>query len=105
MNYATWKLDFSDPQYGTGPEQIIFDLGFKAEASWVSGEIENGGTILGYITEPQDESALSAWSFKNLTPAEALAFCQAINPNAYMLEDGKITASVEELDTPSELGA
>jgi hypothetical protein len=96
MNYATWKLNFENPQYGTGPEDKIAELGYGAEGGWVSGEEENGGTILGYVTEPQDESQLTAWSFTNITVAEALAFCQAINPNAYLLPDGKITAPFEE---------
>jgi hypothetical protein len=96
MNYATWKLDYTNPEYGTGPEEKIAELGFSAEGGWVAGQVETGGTILGYVTEPQDESELTAWSFTNITEAEALAFCQAINPNAYLLPDGKITAPFEE---------
>ena len=96
MNYATWKLNFTDPKYGTGPEDQIVKLGFTAEAGWVNGEIENGATILGYISESQDESKLTAWDFTNITEEEALAFCQEINPEAYILEDGRITAPIEE---------
>jgi hypothetical protein len=96
MNYATWKLNFADPKYGTGPEERIADLGFRAEGAWVSGQVENGGTILGYVTEEQDETELTAWKFANITQAEALAFCQAINPEAYLLPDGRITAPIEE---------
>jgi hypothetical protein len=96
MNYATWKLNFANPQYGTGPEQKIGDLGFSAEGGWTDGIIENGATILGYVTEAQDESQLTDWEFTNITEAQALAFCQAINPNAYLLPDGKITAPLEE---------
>ena len=96
MNYATWKLNFTNPDYGTGPEDTIADLGFGAEGAWVAGEAENGGTILGYLTEPANESQLSLWELKNLTEAQALAFCKAINPAAYLLPDGKITAPLEE---------
>ena len=96
MNYATWKLNFDDPKYGTGPEDKIAELGFTAEGGWTDGTIENGATILGYVTEAQDESKLTAWEFVNITEAQALAFCQAINPNAYLLPDGKITAPIEE---------
>jgi hypothetical protein len=96
VNYATWKLNFTDPNYGTGPEAKIADLGFGAEAAWVAGQVENDGIILGYVTEPQDETELSAWSFVNITQAEALAFCQAIDPAAYLLADGRITAPIEE---------
>jgi hypothetical protein len=96
MNYATWKLDFTDPNYGTGPEDKIAELGFGAEGAWVAGQLENRGTILGYVTEAQDESELTTWDFINITEAEALAFCQAINPEAYLLPDGRITAPIEE---------
>ena len=96
MNYATWKLDFTDPNYGTGPEGKITELGFGAEAAWVDGEVENRGTVMGYVTEAQDETELTTWDFANITEAEALAFCQAINPEAYLLPDGRITAPIEE---------
>ena len=96
MNYATWKLNFHNSDYGTGPEERISELGFHAEPSWVAGVVENGGIVLGYLTEPQDESELTAWQFTNITEAEALAFCQAINPEAYLLPDGRITAPIEE---------
>jgi hypothetical protein len=96
MNYATWTLNFNNPEYGTGPEHKISELGYAAEGAWVSGQVENGGTILGYITEPQDEAELTDWAFTNITQAEALAFVQAINPQAYLLEDGRITTPTEE---------
>jgi hypothetical protein len=96
MNYATWKLNFTDPSYGTGPEDKIAELGYGAEGAWVAGQAEDNGTILGYVTEPQDESQLTAWNFTNITEAEALAFCLAINSNAYLLPDGTITAPLEE---------
>ena len=97
MNYATWKLNFADPKYGTGPEDKIGELGFGAEGAWVAGEPENNGIILGYLTEPVDESELTAWEVTNLTEAEALEFCLAINPEAYLLDDGRITAPYEDI--------
>ena len=97
MNYATWKLNFADPKYGTGPEDKIAELGFGAEGGWVAGEVENGGTILGYVTEPVDESELTAWEVTNITEAEALEFCLALNPEAYLLPDGRITAPFEDI--------
>jgi hypothetical protein len=97
MNYATWKLNFANPNYGTGPEDRIAELGFGAEASWVSGQAEKGGTILGYVTEPVDESELTTWEVTNITQAEALSFCQALNPQAYFLPDGRITAPMGDI--------
>ena len=96
MNYATWKLDFTNPNYGTGPEQKIAELGFGAEGAWLAGQSVKDGIILGYVTEPQDETELTTWDFTNITEAEALAFCQAIDPEAYLLPDGRITAPIEE---------
>jgi uncharacterized protein YebE (UPF0316 family) len=96
MNYATWKLNFTNPEYGTGPEDKIAELGYGATGAWIAGQAEDNGTILGYVTEPQDESQLTAWNFTNITEAEALAFCLAINSNAYLLPDGRITAPLEE---------
>jgi hypothetical protein len=95
VNYATWKLNFTDPNYGTGPEDTISELGFGAEGAWSNGQVENGGTILGYVTEPVDESELTAWEVTNITEAEALEFCLALNPQAYLLADGRITAPIE----------
>ncbi len=95
MNYATWKLNFTNPEYGTGPEDKIAELGFGAEGAWVAGQPENGGTILGYVTEAIDPAKVTAWEFQNLSQEQALAFAQAIAPNAYLLEDGRISAPIE----------
>jgi hypothetical protein len=97
MNYATWKLNFTDPNYGTGPEDKIAELGYGAEGAWVSGLVQDGGVILGYVTEPLNETELTTWEVTNITQAEALAFCLAINPESYLLPDGKITAPVENI--------
>ena len=97
MNYATWKLNFDNTDYGTGPEDAIVATGNTAEGAWNSGEITDGGTILGYVSAPVDESALSEWDVENVSEAEALAFCQAINPDAYLAEDGRIVAPEVEL--------
>ena len=97
MNYPTWKLNFTNPEYGTGPEDKIAELGFGAEGAWLDGQVEQGATIMGYVTEEQDESELTLWDFQNITEQEALDFCLAVNPTAYLLPDGKIAAVGEEL--------
>jgi len=97
LNYATWKLNFINSHYGTGPEDKISELGFQAEGAWAEGEVENGATILGYVTQPQDETKLTAWEFKNISQLEALEFCLAINPEAYLLPDGRITVPIEDI--------
>jgi hypothetical protein len=89
VKYLTWKLNFSDPEYGTGPEDIIKEMGSVAEGAWAS---ENQ-VILGYTEKIQNEAILATWQVKNITQDEALAFCLAINSEAYLLPDGKITAT------------
>ena len=94
MNYATWKLNFDEPEYGTGPEAAIEALGVAVEASWSDGEPQNGGVILGYLDQPVDELLLAPWELTNITQEEALDFCQALNENANVLPDGRIVAPV-----------
>lgn len=103
MKYATWKLNFSNPSYGTGPEEAIASKGFSAEGVWADGKIEDGGVILGYVEGEPSVADLVSWEFQYLTQEQALAFCLAINPEAYLLENGRIGAPVKELDTPSEI--
>lgn len=54
------------------------------------------GTILGYLTGDVDVALLSDWNVVKLTQEEALEFAQAINPEAFLLEDGTISAPIEE---------
>lgn len=83
MKYATWKLNFDDPNYGTGPEAKIVELGASAAGAWVAGKIEDGGIILGYLSSAVDESELTAWQVKNMTQTKALEFCTALNPQRF----------------------
>lgn len=90
MNYATWKLNFDNPDYGTGAELAISKQGVTAEAAWSNGQVQEGSTILGYLTDQVDESLLTDWDVKNVTQAQALAFCKKINSGATLLQDGRI---------------
>jgi len=92
MKYATWKLNYNNPMYGTGPEDSITLQGGTAEASHANGDVTRGSEILGYYTGTP--TALSAWSFKKLTEAKALEFVQAIDPKAYFAEDGRILVPI-----------
>ena len=98
MNYATWKLNFSNPDYGTGPEDKVAQLGFSAEGAWANDSVENGATILGYVSEELNETKLDAWQFQNISQEEALDFCKLLNPKAYLLSDGRITTPIEEVE-------
>ena len=95
MKYATWILNFADPEYGTGPESTIVEQGGTAEGSYTDGDVSYGAKILGYYTGTP--TALSAWSFKKLTQAKALEFVEAIDPEAYLGEDGRILVPVTDL--------
>jgi hypothetical protein len=96
MNYATWKLNFTDPVYGTGPEERIAAQGFQAEGAWANGQIESGGTILGYVQGEPVASALTPWDYTPVSQEQALEFALEINPEAYLLEDGRISAPIKD---------
>ena len=92
MNYASWILNFTDPNYGTGPEAVIAERGGRAESGWANGQVESGATILGYVTGEFDITGLEPWGYTSLTAEESLTFAQTINPDAYFTEQGYITA-------------
>jgi len=94
MKYATWILDFANPEYGTGPEPEIANQGGTAEGAIANGDITNGAKILGYFTG--EAINLEAWSFAELTQNEALAFVAAIDSTAYVAENGKIQVELKE---------
>jgi len=94
MKYATWILNFTDPDYGTGPEDSINAQGGTAEGAYPNGDVTEGAEILGYFTgEP---TGLGAWSFTELTQEEALAFVTAIDDTATVGEDGRIIVEYVE---------
>jgi hypothetical protein len=95
LNFATWKLNFSNPDYGTGPEQKLFQLGFSAEPSWSNGDVAHGATILGYVSGIADESQLTDWEFCNISQEQALEFVQSINPDA-LIVNGRVTIQEPE---------
>lgn len=90
MNYATWKLNFTNSEYGTGPEETIATLGGSAQGAWVDGVAEENGLIIGYVSDPQDELELQAWQFENISQEQALEYCLSISEDAFLLEDGRI---------------
>lgn len=93
MKYATWKLNFSNPDYGTGPEGAINAQGCSAEAAYVNGDVTQGAEILGYFTgEPTD---LEIWNFTEITQEEALSFVLSFDETASIDTSGKIKILVE----------
>lgn len=98
MKYATWILKFDDPFYGTGPEETIIAQGGSAEGAYTDGDVSAGAKILGYFTGNTDN--LQRWQFQELTQGQALDFVLAINPDAYLLDDGKIAGPVPDFPTP-----
>jgi hypothetical protein len=61
---------------------------------WVNPDVEHG-TILGYLTGDLNLAVLATWDVGELTEADALAFAQAIDPNAYVMEDGVIGTTTQ----------
>lgn len=87
MRYATWKLDFTNPKYGTGPEPEIARQGGYAEGAFPSIDSVEA-IILGYFEG--DVENLEGWEFTEVTADEALAFVMELNDTAYFLDDGRI---------------
>lgn len=92
MRYAFWDLIEIEPNYLIGPEPTIFDMGGRAEGAWANGQPETGADIMGYVYGNFDIAQLSAWNFREISQEEALAFCLAINPEAYLEANRKIIA-------------
>jgi hypothetical protein len=61
---------------------------------WVNPDVEHG-TILGYLTGDLDLAVLATWDVAEITEADALAFAQAIDENAYVMEDGVIGTTTQ----------
>ena len=94
MKYATWKLNFTNPNYGTGPEQSIVEQGGSAHAGLQDNADIQQATILGYFAgEPTD---LDVWSFQEITQQEALDFVLAFDETAYVADDGEIAVIIPD---------
>lgn len=93
MRYLTWRLVWDEEhKYGTGPEQTVAASGAFLEASSWTDQGAESGVILGYLTGDVDVSTLSAWSVAELSQGEALAFAQALNADAFIADNGKISS-------------
>lgn len=98
LKYYTWKLNWDDPTQGTQPSSVTnLEPGVFLEASMWANPDTSHGTILGYLDSGEiDPSTLTKWQVQELTQDEALVFAQAIDPQAYILPDGVITAPMPE---------
>jgi len=95
MRYIVWHLTWPTEEYGYGPEQTAADNGAHLEASmWVNPDVEHGN-ILGYLTGDLDLTLLADWDVTELSEADALAFAQGIDPNAYVMDGGVIYTTTE----------
>lgn len=89
MRYATWRLDWADPQYGTGPESLIVERGGTARGIVANPDVVTG-TILGVVSGDFDTTGLDLWGFTEIATDAALAFAQQIAPEATLDDDGQI---------------
>jgi hypothetical protein len=72
------------------------------QVSNTPGEPNNATLLIVLPVAALDAAQLAAWNFAYKTEAEALAFCQAINSEAFLAEDGRIGAPMEDLLFPTE---
>lgn len=89
MRYATWRLNWSDPMYGTGPEEIIAGRGGRAEGVVANPEVEHG-PILGYVSGDFDASGLDAWEYTEITAEQALLFAQDVDDSVTFDDTGRL---------------
>jgi|TARA_Y100000296_G_scaffold23908_1_gene28276 hypothetical protein len=87
MTYLKWKLS-DEGTWGTGPEGTIDARGGHAEASWA---VDGDGYRIGYLTQTANLDGLEVWDVTTQTEAEALTFCQALDAEAEVLPDGRIS--------------
>lgn len=100
--FVKWKLNWSDSNYGTGPEQKIAELGGKANGIISSLDYKNG-EILGTIIDLTDLSELGQWNVIKITEEEALDFAKSINIDL-ILENGTIISPLIPVNLHSNLG-
>ncbi len=98
MRYLIWKLNWDNPKYGTGPEQVITEQGCKVTPSIFANPDVLTGQILGYLLSGDiDLTTLSLWQVTELSQAEALDFAKTVDTSAYLLPDGVITIPAPEV--------
>ena len=89
MRYLKWKL--SNGLSGTYPVETIASRGGTASTSCFVSRPD--GYRIGYLSNDCDLTGLSSdWDVSEVTEADALAFCQAIYPDAEVLADGRISS-------------
>jgi hypothetical protein len=86
MRYFTWNIVWDDSFYGTTPESSV-----------TIGKLEGGfeyqpTSIVGYGTNNVSIVGLNKWSVVEITQEQALAYAQALNPECYVNNEGKIQA-------------
>jgi hypothetical protein len=86
MIYLKWKL--TDGTSGAGPEALIVQAGGTAAPSWA---VDAAGYRIGYASDDADLRG-GPWQVTEVTPEGALAFCQALYPDAEVLPDGTISS-------------
>lgn len=89
MRYATWQFDFTNPNYGTGPEEKAKEFGGELSGLLLIGE-PKGGTLLGYILKDVADADLSNWNFQEISQNEALALAQDFYLGAFLDDEGLI---------------
>lgn len=88
MKYATWVLNWNDPEYGTGPESAA--SAGSIEAGPALGEVTEGAAILGYATDDINFAAFGPWAMTEISQQQALDLALALDAGAFIHESGRI---------------
>jgi hypothetical protein len=96
MKYVKWSV-FFEPEATEGytPEVVIRTRGGWAEGGFSIATFD----IIGYVSDDADLSGLDDYKVEEITQAEALSAAQAINPECFLGEDGKIGMPAPKLPT------
>ena len=89
MKYATWTIKRPE---GTTPEPTIREAGGTASG----GLMLDINTVLGYMSDDVDTTALTEWNVTVKTQSEALTLAQTVNAQCFLADNGTIQSPVQE---------
>lgn len=96
MKYLKWRL--SNGTWGTHPVEAIAALGARATTG---SYVDAAGYRIAYLWDDCDLTALDdVWDITEVTQAQALAFAQALWPDAAIADDGRLTSDTSDPTDP-----
>ena len=76
--YVSWKLDWSDPNYGIGPEDGLKKMGTTLHSKFLIGN-PTSGRYYGELDVPVSLDSFSQWDIQELDVEEYLEAAATVN--------------------------